>query len=152
MYCSAGGVIFSWESGLCFFSFLPSFCTLALPGHWFQIPVVFLPVPTLSTTRKHSVNCMFSKSQPYRETQGIMMTMPHFLGWDLFVVLFCLQWGFVFAGSGYTHSFFLPVVNIIIVFRLLLWLHRKADESGKVRKNLTKKLFLEGEIHRQKRQ
>lgn len=68
------------------------------------------------------------------------------------MVLFCLQWGFVFAGSEYTHNFFLPAVHIITVFCLFLWIHRKADENGNVRKNLTKKLFLEGEIHRQKRQ
>lgn len=58
----------------------------------------------------------------------------------------------MFAGGGYRHNCFLTAITIITVFCLFLWLRRKADERGKVRKNLTKKLFLEGEICGQKRQ
>lgn len=58
----------------------------------------------------------------------------------------------MFAPSDYRHNCFLTAITVITVFCLLLWLCRKVDESGKVRKKLTKKLFLEGEVHGQERQ
>lgn len=57
----------------------------------------------------------------------------------------------MFAGGDHRHNCFLTAITILTVSCLFLWLRRKADESGKVRKNLTKKLFLEGEIRGQKR-